>query len=185
MKKFFFDMDGVLAEYKKDSDLSDFAKRGYFRHLAPENNMIDALNMLLENGDALGISVCVLTKVYPTQFRYSVREKQEWRQEYLPDLFDSEFVMVNGEEEEKSEAIAALLGAGLNKDYFLIDDYNRNLYEWKEAGGTPVKYVNGINDTHRSFLGRRLEHTMSGEQIYYAILEMAGIFEPTPVGAAA
>ena len=185
MKKFFFDMDGVLAEYKKNADPTDFEKRGYFRNLAPERNMLDALNMLLEDADALGISICVLTKVYPTRFRYSVREKQEWRQEYMPDLFDSEFVMVNGEEEEKSEVIAAMLGAGLNKDYFLIDDFNRNLYEWQEAGGTPVKYVNGINDTHRSFIGTRLDHTMSSEEIYRAILEMAGVFAPAPVGAAA
>ena len=27
----------------------------------------------------------------------------------------------------------------------LIDDYNKNLDDWKAHGGTPVKYVNGIN----------------------------------------
>ena len=185
MKKFFFDMDGVLAEYKKGCDENDLAKKGYFRNLAPEENMLGALNLLLENGDALGISVCVLTKVYPSKFKYSVREKQEWRQEFMPELFDSEFIMVNGEEEEKSEAVSALLGAGLNEDYFLFDDYNQNLAEWADAGGTAVKYVNAINDTRRSFVGNRLSYQMSAEEIYDAILAMAGVFTPAPVGAAA
>jgi len=185
MKKFFFDMDGVLAEYKKGCDESDLAKKGYFRNLAPESNMVKALKMLLDNSEQLGIRLCVLTKVYPSQFPCSLREKEEWRREFLPDLFDSEFIMVNGEAFEKSEAVTALLGAGLNEDYFLIDDYNQNLAEWAAAGGTPVKYVNAINDTHRSFVGHRLSYRMSAEEIYNAILAMAGILTPTPVGAAA
>ncbi len=185
MKKFFFDMDGVLAEYKNGCDESDLAQKGYFRNLAPEENMVKALSMLLEDSERLGIRLCVLTKVYPSLFPCSLREKEEWRREYLPDLFDSEFIMVNGEECEKSEAISALLGAGLNEDYFLIDDYNQNLAEWAEAGGTPVKYVNAINDTHRSFVGHRLSYQMTPQEIYDAILAMAGILTPAPVGAAA
>lgn len=185
MKKFFIDMDGVLAEYRKGCDESDLAKKGYFRSLAPEKNMVKALAMLLEDSERLGIRLCVLTKVYPSLFPCSLREKEEWRREYLPNLFDSEFIMVNGEECEKSEAIAALLGAGLNEDYFLIDDYNRNLEEWAAAGGTPVKFVNAINDTHRSFVGHRLSYQMTPQEIYDAILAMAGILTPAPLGAAA
>lgn len=183
MKKFFFDMDGVLAEYRENCTVQDMQKKGYFRTLAPEENMLGALSMLLENGEKLGISVCVLTKVYPSEFRYSVREKQEWRDEFMPDLFDSEFIMVNGETEEKSDAIKAMLGAGINGDYFLIDDYNANLAEWIDAGGTAVKYVNKINDKNRSFIGNRLSYKMSAEEIYNAILEMAGV--NSPLGAAA
>ena len=185
MKKFFFDMDGVLAEYKRGCDENDLSKKGYFRNLLPEENMIKALQMLLENSEALGLRLCVLTKVYPSRFPYSLREKEEWRQAFLPDLYDSEFIMVNGEECEKSEAITALLGAGLNQDYFLIDDYNPNLAEWAAAGGTPVQYVNAINDTHRSFVGNRLSYQMTPQEIYDAILTMAGILTPAPAGAAA
>lgn len=183
MKKIFFDMDGVLAEYKIESSESDMAKRGYFYNLKPEQNVIDALNMLIKNGDEFGLSVCVLTKVYPTLFKYSVREKLEWRDKHLPNLFDSEFIMVNGELEEKSDAVKTLLGAGINADYILIDDYNQNLAEWKSAGGGAIKFVNGINDKNKSFIGNRLSFDMTAEEIYYSILEFAGVTEPTKAAA--
>lgn len=183
MKKFFFDMDGVLAEYREGCTEEDMQKKGYFKTLAPEENMLAALDMLLENGEKLGISVCVLTKVYPSLFKYSAREKAEWRDEYMPNLFDSEFIMVNGETEEKSDAVKALLGAGINGDYFLIDDYNANLAEWIDAGGKAVKYVNKINDKNRSFIGHRLSYKMTAQEIYNAILEIAGV--NSPLGAAA
>lgn len=75
MKKIFVDMDGVLAEYKKDCTAEDMAKKGYFRNLSPQDNMLSALEMLTKNCDSLGVRVCVLTKVYPKEFKYSVREK--------------------------------------------------------------------------------------------------------------
>lgn len=41
----------------------------------------------------------------------------------------------------------------LSRKDILIDDYNKNLQEWENAGGTAVKYCNGINssDTWKGF----------------------------------
>ncbi len=183
MKKIFIDMDGVLTEYRKDCQTEDLMQKGYFLSLKPEWNMLGALKRLMESCDSLGFSVCVLTKVYPGLFRHSVSEKLQWRDKYLPDLFDSEFVMVNGEEQEKSAAVEELLGGKINEDCILIDDYNANLREWHKNGGTAVKYVNGINDKNRSFIGKRLSFDMSEEELYNAILSM--IFTQSPAPAAA
>ncbi len=184
MKKVFFDMDGVLAEYRNGCTENDMKEKGYFSSLKPEMNMINALTRLALDSDELGIRVCVLTKVYPTQFKYSVSEKLQWRDEYLPDLFDSEFVMVNGEEQEKSEAVCDLTGGAINEDCFLIDDYNPNLAEWIKNGGSAVKYVNKINDKNRSFVGNRILHTMSEDEIYTYIVSMLN-GTTTPTNAAA
>jgi len=183
MKKVFIDMDGVLTEYRKDCETRDLMQKGYFLSLKPEWNMLGALQLLIENGEALGISVCVLTKVYPSLFRYSVSEKLQWRDKYMPDLFDSEFVMVNGEVQEKSDAVRELLGGEIGTDCILIDDYNANLREWHSNGGTAVKYVNGINDKNRSFIGNRLSFDMSAKEIYSAILAL--VFSSSPAPAAA
>ena len=174
MKRIFFDMDGVLAEYRENCSEADMKKKGYFSSLMPETNMVNALNRLAENSEELGISVCVLTKVYPSDFKYSISEKLEWRDEYLPLLLDSEFIMVNGEKEEKSEAIKSLTDVDIDEDCFLIDDYNYNLFEWRGKGGSTIKYVNGINDKNKSFIGNRLSYEMSEDEIYSSILEMVG-----------
>lgn len=39
-----------------------------------------------------------------------------------------------------------------NQDY-LLDDYTKNLIEWKEYGGIGIKYFNGINHTHATWKG--------------------------------
>lgn len=184
MKKVFFDMDGVLAEYRKDSTVEEMSVKGYFASLRPEWNMIKALIRLALDSDKLGFSVCVLTKVYPTQFKYSVSEKAEWRDEFLPELLDSEFIMVNGEKEEKSEAIKNRLGCEIDSDCFLIDDYNYNLSDWMKNGGSAIKYVNGINDKNRSFIGKRISYKMSAEEIYDYIINLIG-GNNTPTTAAA
>ena len=183
MKKLFIDMDGVLAEYKKDCTTEDFTKEGYFLSLKPEWNMLGALKRLIENSERLGFSICVLTKVYPHMFRYSVSEKLQWRDKYMPELFDSEFVMVNGETEEKSEVVRSITGKMLDEDCILIDDYNANLREWLKNGGTAVKYVNGINDKNRSFTGNRLSFDMSEEELYNAIISLLFQNAPAPVAA--
>jgi hypothetical protein len=179
MKKIFFDMDGVLAEYRRDCTEDEMNSRGYFVSLKPEWNMVNALNRLLENG----VSVCVLTKVYPSMFKYSVREKQEWRDRFLPLLYDSEFIMVNGEEEEKSEAIRRYFNEQIDGDCILIDDYNPNLAEWTRQGGRAVKYVNGINDKRHSFVGERLSYTMSEDEIFNALYEMVNPTKPVTTAA--
>lgn len=55
----------------------------------------------------------------------------------------------------------------------LIDDYNNNLIEWENAGGTSIKYCNGINSPE-SWKGLCITENMTSEQIVqflYAIAE--------------
>ena len=48
-------------------------------------------------------------------------------------------------ESEKRNTIAKLKDMKLKKSDILIDDYKKNLAAWQTAGGTAIKYVNGIN----------------------------------------
>lgn len=169
MKNIFIDMDGVLAEYRIDCTEELLAQQGYFANLKPLENMLDALNILVQNARKNGYKVCVLTKVYPTMFKYSVEEKQEWRAKYMPYLCDNEFVIVDGEKEEKSEAIRNNLGIDIDENCVLIDDYNYNLYDWQTNGGTPIKFVNPINDKRKSFKGNRISYSMSPIEIVSAL----------------
>jgi hypothetical protein len=51
---------------------------------------------------------------------------------------------------------------GIREGDVLIDDYNKNLEEWRAAGGTSVKFVNDIND--RALIGKRWD----GERVYFS-----------------
>ena len=59
---------------------------------------------------------------------------------------------VRGGYKTKSETVRMALGRALRKTDVLYDDYNGNLEEWKETGGTPVKALNGTN-TPRNDMG--------------------------------
>lgn len=176
MKKIFIDMDGVLAEYRDGCTEKDLMQKDYFLTLAPQWNMIKAMEMLIEASYQMDFEVYVLTKVYPNMFRHSVSEKLQWRDEYMPSLFDSQFIMVNGEEEEKSEAIKSITGCDIDKDYILIDDYNHNLVDWTQNGGTAIKYINPINDKTKSFVGNRIAYTMDAYSIYSILINMVSTY---------
>ncbi len=172
MKNIFIDMDGVLAEYRKDCTEHDLMKKDYFLTLQPQWNMLKAMEMLIESASSMGFNVHVLTKVYPSIFKHSVNEKLQWRDEYMPYLYDSQFIMVNGEVEEKSDAIKNQLGIDINEDCILIDDYNHNLHEWSLNGGTAIKYINPINDKTKSFVGNRIAYTMDAYSIYKILINI-------------
>ena len=168
-KKIFFDMDGVLTEYRIYCGQHEMQQEGYFDTLKPEWNMVLAFINL---ATVYPNNVFILTKVYPTIYPYSVEEKKNWVRKILPDFDCQNMIMVNGEKEEKSEAIKNFFGFQIDQDCFLIDDYNPNLYDWRMKGGRAIKYVNGVNDKKGSFNGHRILFTDTPDAIYDKILKI-------------
>ena len=161
MRYIFFDMDGVLAEYRIYCGEHEMQEKGYFGSLKPEWNIILAVKELVKEN----ANVYILTKVFPSFFTYSMEEKREWVEKIMPFFPMDHLIMVNGEKEEKSEAIRKKLGLDVNADCILIDDYNPNLYDWRKNGGTPVKYTNGVNDKTQSFDGYRINYMDTPDEI--------------------
>ena len=185
IKNIFFDMDGVLTEYKTYCGVNEMMQKGYFGSLKPEWNMLLAFKMLYENAHKYGINVYVLTKVYPNMFKFSIDEKVEWKDLLMPFLTDDHFIMVNGEKTEKSKAVKDKLGVKIDKNCVLIDDYNLNLDEWRKKGGLAIKYVNGVNDKNQSFEGYRLSYMQSPESIVETLLNYIKISDSMEVKNAA
>ena len=46
----------------------------------------------------------------------------------------------------KPQAAADLLKRHISSEDILIDDFNGNLRTWRNAGGTAIKWLNGLND---------------------------------------
>lgn len=162
LKYYFFDMDGTLVEYRQGCTMSDLKKKNYFASLKPEWNMIEAM---LELNSQKDTKVYILTKVYPKAFPYSIREKQEYISKYIPEMVNRT-IMVNGDiGETKSEKIKITIGK-FDSDCFLIDDFTENLIEWESEGGTPIKYLNGINNTNGTIHKNSINCYMNSKQIF-------------------
>lgn len=148
---FWFDMDGVLARY--DYGLYLPPESGFPRYLLRQEHMF-------RNMEPDRTAISLFTDMYGrylTEKPYYVRtltgiprgllqaehtiDKYLWMLEKVTGFKQDDFFCVSV---EKHSAVATDLWKLTALD-ILIDDYNKNLDDWKAHGGTPVKYVNGIN----------------------------------------
>ena len=161
--RIFFDMDGVLAEYKQ-VPVEEYLRKGYFAELAPQP---EALNALADLAEDPRFEVHTLSAVYaenPT----AKEEKLTWLRQHLPEAalrnLKSLFCFCG---ESKAEAVPG----GIRPTDILVDDYNANLRDWQEKG-VAIKLLNGINDRHGSWQGLRAGGT--GADIAETIRRAAG-----------
>ena len=84
---------------------------------------------------------------------FAEREKREVLQELFPSL-DPHNVILVPYGENKTDHVPLRV----KENDFLIDDYNKNLVYWRDAGGYAIKFVNDINDRHGSWKGSRVEY---------------------------
>ena len=146
MTRIFFDMDGVLAEYRQVPE-EEYKRKGYFAELAPRTEALAALADLAEDPR---YEVHTLSAVYADN-PYAEGEKREWLRQNLPESalrnLKSCFCFCG---ENKADAVPG----GIRPTDILVDDYNGNLRSWQEKG-VAIKLLNGINDKHGSWQGLR------------------------------
>lgn len=139
----FIDMDGVLAKYDRaayEGNNPLWERRGahYFRDLPADDYMIKAAKML-QDEDYNVIVISKLSQKYGID-REQFYDKEAWLNDH--GMRDFKFIWTRG---SKSYVAKRRLGRNLGRTDILIDDYNWNLIDWESAGGTAVKYLNGIN----------------------------------------
>ena len=179
----FTDMDGVVAKYERASFVEredgslPFMDPGihYFSSRIPDQRIIDAYERLSKNHDFQRIIDAyehlsknhyffVLSNIVddPTISNEHEEDKKEWVKKYMP------FVDINSQlyviKEPKYKTAERLLGLKLEKTDILISDFNNDIYPWIEAGGTAIKYLNGINDPN-SYRGPQITQEMEPEEI--------------------
>lgn len=159
--RIFVDMDGTLAKWNNVA-FEDLYKQGYYRNLQPDKAIIDEIKLFIE----MGFDVYVLSAYLPdvkdektgnvlTQ-SYALEEKTEWIKEYLPELEKNNAIFVPYGT-NKAEYLKENYSPIYSSDY-LLDDYTKNLDEWKSYGGTGIKYRNGINGTKGTWKGLSVEY---------------------------
>lgn len=145
-----FDMDGVLvkydpAVYADPACIWERPNAHYFLNLpADRKALVLARQMAREPG--CEISVCsrtsrmISTAIGEEQYR----DKRAWCDRVIRPQMEVRDVVVT--QWRKEDAIAMSLGRDINRLDVLIDDFNSNLSGWEHAGGTAIKWLNGVNN---------------------------------------
>lgn len=151
-KRYFIDMDGTLAKWNSVS-FEQLYEKNYFLCLEPNIEMIDLVNKLIyEEKEVYTLSA------FLNDSRYALIEKNQWLDMHCPQIDENHRLFVPyGQSKALFFDQHGLIP--IISDDILIDDYTMNLVEWEESGGTGVKYMNGINHTHGTWKGNRLEGT--------------------------
>lgn len=141
MRKIFIDMDGTLAEFKPCDTLEKLYEEGYFRNLKPQMSVVEAAKELIASEE---FDVYVLSAVF-TDSKYALKEKNEWLDEYLPEIPPEKRIFPPCGEDKKKYV-------DMKEGDLLLDDYTKNLLDW-EPPGTAIKLLNGINHSNESWDG--------------------------------
>lgn len=160
-KRLYVDMDGTLAVFNNQLESEEaLYQEGYFRDLAPQQNVVDAVKLLMEKEPAL--EVFVLSAVLPTP--YAEQEKNAWLDRYLPGIDSTHRLFVPcGEDKGK------YIGHALNEHDLLLDDYSVNLRAWCPPGQA-VKLMNGINGNFGTWKWDQVQHTDCPDKIASELL---------------
>ena len=144
MTRVFFDMDGVLAEYKY-VPYADMLQEGYFRDLAPQEEAVEAIKKLAADPD---LEVWTLSAVIEEN-PYALEEKKSWLKAQLGDSIKDIKSVFPFCGTSKRDAVPG----GIRPTDILIDDYNANLRDWATQA-VSIKFLNGVNNRHGSWKGR-------------------------------
>ena len=156
-KKLFVDMDGTIAEWRTEAVFESLFEEGYFFKLSPYWEVLMAIKAL----KAEGFDVYILS-AYLCESKFALAEKNAWLDRYLPEI-PCECRIFCTTNESKAAVVKRVMQEGIDKSYYLLDDYSKNLCEWSHAGGTPIKLYNGINGTRGTDWKYKVSRFYQGE----------------------
>lgn len=166
--KIFFDMDGTLCEFLKVGP-DVWSKPGYSRKLPPLRNMVDAVRLLIASGEKPEIYICSAA----VSMDFAVEDKKYWLKQNKIDIPEENmlFVPYGCSKKEAIEKFMEEKGKKIEGGDLFIDDYTANLIDVGRISAiTPIKILNGINDTNRTFKGMRISAFSSAVDIAMMLL---------------
>lgn len=160
-RRIFVDMDGSLAEWIENESTDVLYEKGYYENLKPNEFLLQVIKELINKGEDIYILSSFLN-----DSEYALEEKKNWLDRYLPELPNDKRLFVKYGENKTS-----IIPNGISKFDYLIDDYSKNLFDWKDAGGIAIKFLNGINNKSKQWQGLNVKENASLYEDLMFILE--------------
>lgn len=171
----FFDMDGVLSIFYGPIGLPNDNREypinqlnHYFKYAKP-NPQIQEFIKTLQNKQISLYLVTHTTEMDKELDLQHMYDKQVWLETHYPNVFSPEHkIVIPNQTVSKAKAVQITTGINIKKTDILIDDYNKNLTDWTDKGGTAIKFINNKNSAD-SFTGPHITPEMSSQDIYTLI----------------
>ena len=150
----FCDMDGTLAKfYYKKNCLEKMYEQGYFETL-PLYVMARAINNFANKDTCVNIYILSACIDSP----YCEQEKTQWLLKNMPNISPTNFIFTKAGDNKvlKAKREVENFGEYIN---ILLDDYTLNLELWQAYNPLcmGIKFLNGMNDTTKSWQGERVK----------------------------
>ena len=160
-KVLYVDMDGTLARFHDAEKrfIEEMWTPGFYVNMKPFENLTAGLALFIEQNP--DVEVYLLSAVLDTDPPFIRGEKNQWMDAYLPEI-DGLHRIYTRAGEDKSQYIDME-----NNECFLLDDYNKNLYEFETAGGLGIKFCNDINHRGMGEFGGSKGFLWSGAMVHY------------------
>ena len=140
MKKLFVDLDGTLAKFNIRNALKRFDNEvGFFAKLGAYVE-IEKVNELATSGQVFVISAS------PNE--QADKDKMIWLEKFLPNV-SKENITICRIGENKAKVIEDKYNIKIDNNCYLLDDYTKNLIEWKANNGIGIKRLTSVADNSR------------------------------------
>ena len=177
--RLFIDIEGCIARfYEMVSGIEEMYNKEFFLNLHPYHNVVNGITTLYRKAKAneIQLELFALSSAPSEIYEEVIEDKRKWLQKYVPAIPDNNYVFLKIGE-SKPDKIKSLFGE-IDSSFFLLDDFNKNLTEWNEAGGSSIKLVNEINDrgTHGPlWRGDRIRYDFTPDKISSELSEMLNL----------
>lgn len=161
MKKLFLDMDGTIAKFNsKKNALKRFDREpGFFSSLKPFAHL-SVINKLIATQK---VEVYIISASPNEQ---ADQDKLIWIKQHLTNLSMNNicFCRLNT---NKAKEIKEQLNIIIDKDCYLLDDYNKNLFDWTNNNGIGIKRLTSLaNNSRKLWKGLSIRSLKELEQLF-------------------
>ena len=162
MKRLFVDMDGTLARFHDEvMYLERMFENGFFKNLKPFDNMVMGIKEFINMHP--NIEVFIISSAIDSPF--CIKDKNAWLNQYLPEISEDKRLFP-GIGTQKADYIRDKTGFSVTKMDFLLDDYNKGLVQFQEAGGSSIKCHNNINHKGLGLYGGQKGNLWTGKIVH-------------------